>query len=440
MNATRISLSAGTFAVISVALICGCDSSVKQFPPNRVHALVVEASRDVPTDAAMTDVERLVSAWFGTPDEPRWPAEWIESSAGKRLVNLENLTRASGRVYSDKQNRHFGLYTEHCVTCHGIAGGGDGPASLLQNPYPRDVRAGIFKWKSTERASKPTRDDLAKLLLRGAPGTGMPSFSSVGTEDREALVDYIIYLAVRGEFERKLLADAVDELGYEDSRPDDDANLATLASLAGDADPNRRRHDALEVAQDRLNEVVDSWSHTEKEVISVPPETPFDTESVRRGREIFHGVAGGVVNCAGCHGPDGDGTVTTVDFDDWTKEFTTRLSISPEDRDAVKPFRDAGALRPRQIFPRKLNQGIYRGGGKGETLYRRVVAGIAGTPMPASPVKEQASATCLTPDQVWDVVHYVQSLGGARPTAKQPNAQPSGDTPTASSPDEGVTQ
>ncbi|MCC9599788.1 cytochrome c [Stieleria sp. JC731] len=393
-------------------LLSGCDSTVQRFPSNRVHQLVVQTSRDVATDAAMTDVQQVVTTWFGTPNAPVWPSDWIENNEGKRLVDLENLKRASGRVYSDKQNRHFGLYTEHCVTCHGIAGGGDGPASLLQNPYPRDFRAGVFKWKSTERNAKPTRQDLQKLLVRGIPGTGMPSFSRVDIDDRNAIVDYLIYLAVRGEFERKLLSDAVDELGYEDTKPDDDADLKALVSITPESVAGGSLPVALEVAQDRLNEIVGDWVDADQKVIPVPEESKFDSLSVDRGTALFHAKAGGVVNCAGCHGPEGDASVTTVDFDDWTKEFTTKLSISPEDRDAVKPFRAAGALRPRQIFPRKLSDGVYRGGAQGEALYRRIVSGIAGTPMPAAPVGSEASEKQLSPQQVWDLVHYVQTLGG----------------------------
>ena len=417
----------------ATALLCGCDSAVKQFPPNRVHALVVATSRDVPTDVALSDVDQVLTAWFGTPDQPLWPSQWIDAEDGKRLVDRDNLNRASGRVYSDKQNQHFGLYAEHCVTCHGVAGGGDGPASLLQNPYPRDFRAGVFKWKSTKRAAKPTRDDIMNLLTRGVPGTGMPSFLRVEKTDREALVDYVIYLSVRGEFERRLLADAVDELGYEETAPDDDANLLELVSLTDKKLAERFAGQdvpvALEVARERLNEIVEAWTNADDEIVEVPPETSFDASSVERGRDLFHATGGGIVNCAGCHGPEGNGSVPTVDFDDWTKEYTTRLSISPEDRDAVKPFRSAGALRPRQIFPRKLDAGIYRGGGDSKTLYRRIAVGIAGTPMPSTPVSAQPTAKDLSHEQVWDLVHYVQSLGGvvAKPDSNsEPDVSPDG--------------
>ncbi|MCO8120313.1 c-type cytochrome [Stieleria sp. TO1_6] len=393
--------------IFALAAFCGCDVPVEQYPANQLHALVVATSRHVPTEVAAQDSAAVVEAWFGTPIRPRWPVDQMSGAAAKQLVDPDHLMRAAGRVYSDQQNRHFGLFNEHCVTCHGVAGGGDGPASLLQNPYPRDFRAGVFKWKSTHRSSKPTRHDLTTILQHGVPGTGMPSFASLSTEDLQALVDYVIYLSVRGEFERGLISQAVDTLGYEIERPDPEASLTTLLDPTGDSPAESS--DAMQVARQLLDQICGEWVDATAEVIEVPAETPDDAESVRRGRELFHGQ---IANCVGCHGPGGNAEVATLDYDDWTKEFTTRLAITPSDREAVKPFRQAGALRPRQIHPRKLSDGVYRGGGDGDTLYRRIVGGIAGTPMPSQIIAQQATATGLSQAQVWDLVHYLHSLSG----------------------------
>jgi mono/diheme cytochrome c family protein len=393
----------------AVVFFAGCERDATEFPSNRVHALVVEASRRVPTEAAARDAAALVEAWFGTPNDPKWPADQLRSTAAKEWLAPSRLLRAVGRVRSDQENRHFGLYNEHCVTCHGISGGGDGPASLLQNPYPRDFRAGIFKWKSTKRSAKPTRQDLMSTLARGAPGTGMPSFASLEQEDLTILVEYVIYLSIRGEFERGLIADAVDELGYEENAPED---VLRLVSSSAEAPPERARSavesEGMEVAVDRLNRIVDSWVEADSDVIPVSSVPEATAESLRRGRRLFHGQ---IANCAGCHGMDGTGGMNTLDFDDWTKEFTTRIGITPSDRDAVRPFRQAGALRPRPIIPRRLADGVFRGGGDPEELYRRIVTGIAGTPMPAVARSDKPSTTALTDEQIWDLVHYVRSIG-----------------------------
>lgn len=396
-----LSILTTAIAVMLVAL-SGCDAPVERYPANELHALVVSTSRNTPTELAAEETTALTEAWFGTPQAPIWPREQLASDAAKKLVDPDQITRAAGPVYSDKQDQHFGLYREHCVSCHGVSGGGNGPASLLQNPYPRDFRAGIYKWKSTQRAAKPTRSDLMAVLHRGAPGSGMPSFLNIADEDLVALVDYVIFLSVRGEFERRMIDAAIDELGYEDTVAERQTSLLTLAS--GD---DSIATDAAEIARETLNEICQSWLDATKSEVQVPSQSENDSVSIGRGKELFHGQ---IANCAGCHGKEGGGGVETLDFDDWTKEFTTRLAITPTDRDAVKPFRRAGALRPRKANPRRLVGGVFRGGGSPEELYRRIAVGIAGTPMPGVIVVDEPSPTGLTPDQIWDLVHYVLSL------------------------------
>ena len=48
----------------------------------------------------------------------------------------------------------------------------------------------------------------------GLAGAGIPSFSLLAQDDVEALIDYVIYLSVRGELERRLLRISVSSLGY----------------------------------------------------------------------------------------------------------------------------------------------------------------------------------------------------------------------------------
>ena len=56
-----------------------------------------------------------------------------------------------------------------------------------------------------------------------------------------------------------------------------------------------------------------------------------------------------------------------------------------------------------QLPPRDLHRGIYRGGRRPIDIYRRIVVGIKGTPMPGT-------ANKLQPEQVWDLVNYVLSI------------------------------
>lgn len=401
-----------TVLILTVAC-CGCDARIDRFEPNEVFALTIERSRSTPSEAALADAAEVVDRLFGDPNEPAWPVELLGQSSTEGLVDVDRLSRAAGAVFSDKEGTNHGLYRKHCVNCHGLSGSGAGPASLFQDPYPRDFRHGVFKWKSTERASKPTRDDLRQLLQRGVPDTAMPSFSLVDEEDIESLVDYVIYLSVRGEVERRLVVAAVDELEYSDDAPDEDS--WRLVNESPDSD-------GAEVVRQVLQRVTNSWLEADSQVVVPPPADRPETvdadqspkaqaitsQAIERGKAIFHGQ---IANCVGCHGPSGNGGVVTLDYDDWSKEYSTRIGVTPTDREAMRPLREAGALPPRQSKPRKFSEGVIRGGDDGETLYRRITQGIAGTPMPAVPISTDPSATALTPGEVWDLVRYVQSLG-----------------------------
>lgn len=383
--------------------LAGCDSPTDRFRPNGVYARVVSYTTDGDTQAAVADVEAVLTAWFGAPDAPRLPHNFPPG-----LIDPNGLARAAGPVSSDKAGVNFGIYRANCVVCHGLDGGGNGPAAAVQNPYPRDFRPGVFKYKSTPRGGKPTRADLTQLLRQGLPGTGMPSFARLSEEDLDAAIDYVIYLSIRGETERRLLRLAFEDLGYA---------TATTPAEAGDRltmlESGRLADSALaDEVEALVQEIAASWLSAEPLTVPEPP-VAFIADragAAERGRELFHGP---LANCASCHGQEGNGAAVTLDFDDWTKEYTTRLGVGP-DSSEVRAWRRLGAMKPRPISPRNLSWGNFRGGAKDQSLYRLLVSGIAGTPMPGllivAPPQDAETVVGITPDQVWDLVAYLQSL------------------------------
>ncbi len=242
-------------------LCIGCDAKIERFDPNQVYALTVERTRSVPSETALAAAAEVVEQVFGTPNEPVWPAELFDDPSLASLVDPERLARAAGPVSSDRSGVNQGLYRKHCVNCHGLAGSGTGPSSLFQDPYPRDFRHGVFKWKSTERYAKPTREDLRGLLSRGVAGTAMPSFALLPPEDLEALLDYVIYLSLRGEVERRLVAEAVDDLGYAETPPEE----MELRLVSATADT-----EAAELVRETVDKVAASWRDAEDAVVPVP--------------------------------------------------------------------------------------------------------------------------------------------------------------------------
>ena len=425
----------GGIVAIGITIVgssLGCDAPIDSFEPNRLFAKRLELNEGVELEPVGDDVESLLLELFGTPDQPLWPVELqgdgarlegearadklearsagddkleayptgddkLEAYPTGELVSVERLQRAAGPVYSDEAGTHYGMYRELCILCHGISGNGAGATSRLLNPYPRDFRMGKFKFKSPPIGSRPTRDDLRQLLLNGEAGTSMPSFALLPDQDVEALLDYVIYLSIRGEVERGLLMRATYDL---------------------DADEQLTRDDAVELAVNAARK----WAEAESQAISVPPPpadlplvgttlaSPAERElldaSIEHGRQLF---VGQVANCASCHGPQGAGDGTNTDFDDWTKDWTTQAGLDPLDKQQLRPMRALGGLKPRHIEPRNLQSGIYRGGSRPEDLYRRIVLGIEGTPMPAVPLQPE-NAQGLTERDVWDLVNFLLSL------------------------------
>ncbi|NUN48441.1 MAG: c-type cytochrome [Candidatus Brocadiae bacterium] len=80
------------------------------------------------------------------------------------------------------------LFAANCAVCHGPEGRGDGTASYLLWPRPRDFSAGKFKIRSTKTGGLPTDDDLFNVISNGMPGTSMPAWSHFPEDARRRLV------------------------------------------------------------------------------------------------------------------------------------------------------------------------------------------------------------------------------------------------------------
>ena len=196
-----------------VVLQTGCSRQERPeaFEPNLVHAMKYQISEGIPMDQAIEDTTWAVTEAFGMPDEPRLPAVVTEDEDLASLVSIERLVKASGPAEVEGR----GLFRKHCEICHGVTGNGRGPTAADQTPYPRDYRLGVFKFKSTPRGVKPTRDDLTRTIAAGISGTAMKKIPELSEEDVQALVDYVIYLSWRGELERIMIDDGVRELDLE---------------------------------------------------------------------------------------------------------------------------------------------------------------------------------------------------------------------------------
>jgi len=84
------------------------------------------------------------------------------------------------------------IYVRRCVFCHGAEGQGDGPAADFLTPRPRDFTRGLYKLRSTPSGEPPTDADLFRTVTNGIPGTGMPDWGDLLTEqERRQVVQFI---------------------------------------------------------------------------------------------------------------------------------------------------------------------------------------------------------------------------------------------------------
>ncbi|MCA9189222.1 MAG: cytochrome c [Pirellulaceae bacterium] len=387
--------------LLPVLVATGCDAPEARFRMNMAYLHKNEKKAEAFTAEQKADVANILAALFGTPDQPHLP----QGAGLEDVISIDRLKMAAGPVGVDEQGIATGLYRQHCSHCHGVSGDGNGPTAAYLNPYPRDYRMGIFKFKSTGKGTPPTHEDLLRILYEGVPGTAMPSFRLLPDIEREAIVDYVKYLAIRGQVERRLMEDIAIELG-----------------------PGERLDQSGEyLVGEIVASAVAKWSAAEEEVTEVParPDDWNESAAIARGRELFHGA---VANCVKCHGETQLGDGQRTDYDEWSKDYEdfSKPMTDQEKQKLVDELVELGGLPPRNIFPRNLREGIYRGGRRPEELYRRITNGIDGTPMPAATMKpddapEQQQG--LTAADVWCIVDYIRSLpyepGGERATYGQ---------------------
>jgi mono/diheme cytochrome c family protein len=371
------------------------------------------------------EIANVTEAMFGTPDKP--------SVLPEMKLDIKHLEFAAGPVWDDQAGKGHGLYRKHCAHCHGINGDGRGPTALFLDPYPRDYRPAIFKFKSTYNPARPTTDDLHRVLMNGIPGTAMPSFSLLPPAEAAALVEYAKYLSIRGQMETALIGYVFDELGE-----GDDGQRVPL-------DPVNNGEQREVILGELLADIVSGWEEAPEQVIDPDPDAiPADKTaeqlalSVDKGRVLFYGTK---ANCIKCHGPTGLGDGQQDDYNVWNKAVvtfeeataalpgqikTTKASMKDKDKEqeaaikkdlavlnqslALHKMVQEELLPPRNAMPRNLRQGTFRGGRRPLDIYRKVYTGIAGTPMPGGgPVTPGAKGT-LSDEEIWQLVDYVRSL------------------------------
>jgi mono/diheme cytochrome c family protein len=117
------------------------------------------------------------------------------------------------------------------------------------------------------------------------------------------------------------------------------------------------------------------WERHEIKTVSIPPAPPVTPERIARGQKLYVDA-----ECLACHGERGRGDGPSAPTLKDTKQF---------------PLAATDLTQPRR----------FKNGSRPEDVYRTLVTGLSGTPMPSY-------GDSLEPDQTWDLVYYVLSLSG----------------------------
>jgi mono/diheme cytochrome c family protein len=121
--------------------------------------------------------------------------------------------------------------------------------------------------------------------------------------------------------------------------------------------------------------------------VAVPPAPAVTAERLARGKQLYADA-----ECLACHGERGRGDGPSAP----TLKDARQLPIAATD--LTRPAR-------------------FKNGSTAADVYRTLVTGLSGTPMPSY-------GDALEPDQAWDLVYYVLSLGGTGSEAAAGSAKP----------------
>lgn len=214
---------------------------------------------------------------------PAWEDTLSEDEAWKVILFIfENVKHPQVPNPPSEPSAKRGklVYMEKCVYCHAEDGSGKGVSAFYSSPRPRNFIKGQYKFRTTPFGKIPTDDDLYQMLIRGMPGTTMPSWKHFPEVDLKSLVLY----------------------------------LKTLSKKFAKFKKKGKTHKLIKV--------------------EAPP--PFGEQSLERGEKFF------TATCSGCHGvegrSDGESTKRNVDIEsdtirprNLTQPWTFRRGNTPRD-------------------------------------------------------------------------------------------------------------
>ncbi len=121
--------------------------------------------------------------------------------AGLPSTLLAEEAQPADPIQQDKLELGKKVYFKRCVWCHGIEGVGDGPSADRLFTRPRNFIQGTFKIRWTDSGELPLDQNLIDTVKNGLPGSAMPSWSGILSQDEiEAVVQFVKSLVQDRDF------------------------------------------------------------------------------------------------------------------------------------------------------------------------------------------------------------------------------------------------
>ncbi len=105
------------------------------------------------------------------------------TSLERRVASLESRSSV---------DRGARIFRRSCAACHGVDGRGDGPGAADLTPVPRDLTTAGYRFRTTPSGEMPLPGDLERTIRQGLPGSSMPGFRDLFSQDE--LDDLIAYV------------------------------------------------------------------------------------------------------------------------------------------------------------------------------------------------------------------------------------------------------
>lgn len=265
----------------------------------------------------------------------------------------QRINRFQKPIYQQRQQM-LGrpLYDYYCAACHGEQGMGDGIAADRLYPRPRDFSLALYKYKSSPPGLLATDEDLMNSIRHGLPGTSMPGWNHLLTEEQvRSLIPLLKGFDISGFWAPE---DADDELFDEDGHYLKDDYVVV--------------HD----------------------VESLDNPVAYSEESTREGEKLYREA------CEECHGESGRGDIISGKplADDWEQRIWPRNLHKPWNwRSIYWDYRDP-KLRQKTI----------------DALYLRITLGLPGTPMPVNRATTEGDKDPISREGRWHLANYLYDL------------------------------